>query len=51
MKKAPTKDAAYRKLGLGSGATGQDIRRAFRALAKKYHPDRNKHNPVSEERF
>ncbi len=31
---------ANRLLGLGSGATGDDIRRAFRAMVVRAHPDR-----------
>jgi len=32
-------------------ASDLEIKRAFRYLAKKYHPDQNSDNPVSEERF
>jgi hypothetical protein len=32
--------AALRMLGLGAGASEQDVRRAFRRLALLYHPDR-----------
>ena len=31
----------YSVLGLGSSATEQDIRKAFRQKASQYHPDRN----------
>lgn len=32
----------YRELGLRRGASQQDIKAAYRDLAKKYHPDKNK---------
>ena len=31
----------YKTLGVPRNASRQEIKRAFRALAKKYHPDRN----------
>lgn len=41
----------YKTLGLKDSATADEIRKAFRALAKKYHPDRNKGRKEAEERF
>jgi molecular chaperone DnaJ len=38
----------YKVLGVEPSATAKDITRAYRRLAKKYHPDAN---PGSEERF
>ena len=35
----------YRTLGLSRNATKKDIRRAFKKLSLKYHPDKNKDNP------
>ena len=40
----------YEVLGLQKGASQDDIRRAYRQLAKKYHPDVNK-EPGAEEKF
>ena len=34
-------DDPYRVLGLRPGASDEEVRRAYRALAKKYHPDMN----------
>jgi len=41
----------YRVLGLDSSASPAQIRRAFRALALRFHPDQNPDNPDAEERF
>ena len=32
----------YEVLGLSKGASDEEIKRAFRKLAKQYHPDVNK---------
>jgi curved DNA-binding protein CbpA len=39
----------YKILGLDSLATFDEIKAAYRALAMKYHPDRNKENPEAAE--
>ncbi|MGB5745883.1 MAG: DnaJ domain-containing protein [Desulfobacterales bacterium] len=39
----------YQVLGVDQNATDQQIKEAFRKLAFKYHPDRNKENPVAVE--
>jgi curved DNA-binding protein CbpA len=39
----------YRVLGVDQNASDQKIKEAFRKLAFKYHPDRNKENPASVE--
>lgn len=42
----------YTILGLDRAATKDDIKRAYRRLAKKHHPDLNKENPKeAEEKF
>jgi len=41
----------YQALGLTAGASKEDIRKAYRKLAKLYHPDTAGDNPQSAERF
>ena len=41
----------YDVLGIGRDADEQDIKRAYRKLAMKYHPDRNPDNKDAEEKF
>ncbi len=41
----------YKALGVKETATADEIKKAFRALAKKFHPDRNRGKKEAEERF
>lgn len=41
----------YEILGVDRSADEQTIKRAYRKLAKKYHPDTNKGNAMAEEKF
>src|SRR3954467_13247715 len=45
-----TKDY-YSTLGVKKSATAEDIRKAFRKLARKYHPDVNPGDKKAEEKF
>lgn len=41
----------YQALGIGESASQDEIKKAYREIAKKYHPDKNPGNKAAEEKF
>jgi molecular chaperone DnaJ len=48
---ATTPRDPYEVLGVGRNAGEQDLKKAFRRLARELHPDVNAHDPQAEEKF
>ncbi len=41
----------YQRLGIKRGASDEEVKKAYRSLAKQLHPDRNTDNPNAAKRF
>ena len=49
--RVPVAEDLYQTLGVGRDATKTDVQKAYRKLARKYHPDMNPGDDKAQERF
>lgn len=51
MKDISSLEDAYKELELEPGASADEVKKAFRKLAAKHHPDKHKDDPNAEQKF